>query len=377
MHAVRKLKRILAAVLLAALLLCAVLLTNVDLRTGLMDRLRCPECPRNPRTDKWYSLSPEGATCVDGSPWRARIRFGDPDRLIIYLLGGGMVLDDDSQSRPYSTAGSAAFYYDNDLGVSSRRLETGLASSNPVNPFADWTILLLPYATGDFHVGSTGVHSGYANYAALMQVATLRLDTPRQLLITGCSAGGFGAAMLADDILAHFPDCPNVTLCVDGALLINDQWPQILAHRWRAPAEIADRCMSDNLTLDHLLALEAKHPGRVKMLFTSSTRDGDLAKFQSYIDGGAYLATAEGGQTYYENLCRMADGLQRLLPYAGLYIYDNLPYAGDGSLTSHTVLHSDHLFDPLQDGVSIADWMHAAVNGTVRSHGLDLLKSIS
>ena len=35
---------------------------------------------------------------------------------------------------------------------------------------------------------------------------------------------------------------------------------------------------------------------------------------------------------------------------------------------------NDTVFDKLEDGVSVADWIYAAVNGDVQSHGLALLE---
>ena len=41
--------------------------------------------------------------------------------------------------------------------------------------------------------------------------------------------------------------------------------------------------------------------------------------------------------------------------------------------TQHTII-SSNVFDKLEDGVSVADWIVAAVNGEVQSHGLALLE---
>ena len=35
---------------------------------------------------------------------------------------------------------------------------------------------------------------------------------------------------------------------------------------------------------------------------------------------------------------------------------------------------NDIVFDKLEDGVSVADWIYAAINGDVQSHGLALLE---
>lgn len=368
-------KRKLWMVLIPVCLLCiaaGILICNDHIRLALLDRIACPELPRNPRPGKWYSITPENARCADGSPWRGRIRTGDPDKLMIYLLGGGIVLDDASAARPHSTAGSAAFYYDHDLNVSTRRMQTGIAADLLENPFRDWTILMVPYATGDFHVGTSGIHNGYANFTALMDAAAQVLDAPEQLIITGYSAGGFGAAMLAGDILARFPETRNAVLCVDSALLIHPDWHGLLQDRWHAPEHILKHTQSDNLTLDHLLALHEEYP-QLKILFASSVRDGGLAKFQSYIDGGAYQTTPEGGNAYHEHLKTMVRTMQDQLPGAAFYLWDD---AGNAMPTGHTILYSSDVFHPFHDQTSVARWIWRALSGEIQSHGLELLKSL-
>lgn len=343
------------------------------------------ESPAKPETGVWYNVSPEGAISADGSPWQGRIRFGTENRLMLYFLGGGVSLDEYSAARSYTAVGGDAFYFDRDDGVSSRRVEGGIAGDGAQNPFRDWTIAVFPYTTGDFHAGAgeagytdlKGVdavihHNGYRNYAAMLDAILPLAGTPDALVIAGYSAGGFGAAMLADDIMDHFPDVDNVTLCVDGALLLHPDWRGIAENRWHAPEMILARTVSDNLTLDHLKALHALRGGDVKILFTSSTRDGALAMYQSYMDGGVYAPAEEYGDVYKKHLQDMVQALERDVPGAGIYIWE-LPYAQGSTLTRHTILTNDAVFEPMVSGVSIAQWMLDAAEGRVESYGLGLL----
>lgn len=95
----------------------------------------------------------------------------------------------------------------------------GLASDVKDSPFGDWSMILFPYATGDFHAG-TGefhytdkdgrekilYHNGYINYtAAMRQIIELAgIENVDTVLVTGYSAGGWGAALLADDIYTNY-----------------------------------------------------------------------------------------------------------------------------------------------------------------------------
>lgn len=361
-----------------ALLLCVLLLTAAaavlqddNLRLRLRENIRYPELAGEAVRGKWYSLSPADARCADGSAWKGRIRFGDEKKLIVYFLGGGLALDEYSAQRPYSTAGANAFYYDGDLGVSSRRIGAGLASDAPENPFSDWTLLMIPYATGDFHVGTEGVHRGYRNFQALLTLAQTYIGAPERLLIAGYSAGGFGAAMLADEVISYFP-CDNTTLLVDSALLINQNWKDVVKNRWKAPEVIVERTRTDNLTWDHLLALHQAHP-QVKLLFASTLRDGSLAKFQSYIDGGAYQTTDLGGESYCQSLRKMLAQAAEALPEMALYLWDDQP---SGGASGHAMLYSDAFFTTKWNESSMAEWVYAATQGELTSCGLNILQSL-
>lgn len=343
-------------------------------------------CPAEPKTGVWYAISPEGAYNADASCWSARIRMGSENRVLVYLLGGGVSLDAYSAARSATVMGSDGFYYDRDDGISEARTTNGIASAAQINPFRNWSVLVIPYTTADFHVGdgaadyvalsgeaSSICHSGYANCMAALEATKELLSHADTLLIAGYSAGGFGTAMLAEDIISYFPNALNITVCVDGALLLNDAWREVAQERWHAPEKIVNRIVTDNLTLDQLMALHEAYED-VKILFTCSLRDGGLVKYQSYIDGNAFEAREEYGDIMEANLRQTVGALQRGISTAGVYIWDDIPYAQTGSLTRHTILTSERLFVPMEDGVSVSEWIYDAVEGSVESYGLSLLE---
>ena len=343
------------------------------------------ECPADPKLGEWYWITPEGTVNSDGSPWRGQIKLGSENKLMVYLLGGGVSLDAYSASRSYSAVGNAAFYYDRDDGVSDARLKNGIGSDDVHNPFRDWTVVVAPYTTADFHAGAgeasypaadgkeTAIyHRGYSNCMALLEAARPLVGEPEALLIAGYSAGGFGAAMLAEDIMGYFPETENITVCADGALLINEDWKNVAAERWHAPRKILDRITTGNLTLDHLTALHENHPD-VKILFACSLRDGGLAKYQSYIDGNEYAAGEGYGDLMEANLRNTVAALRERIPGCGVYVWDDLPYGDFDTLTKHTILTSASMFENMEGG-TIGKWIHDAVEGKVESYGLKLLE---
>ena len=66
----------------------------------------------------------------------------------------------------------------------------------------------------------------------------------------------------------------------------------------------------------------------------------------------------------------MVKGLQENIPGIGIYIRNHAEYAEIHN-TQHTII-SSNVFEKLEDGVSVSDWIYAAVKGDVQSHGLTL-----
>lgn len=342
------------------------------------------ECPETPKIGRWYRVSPEGAVCADGSQWSGRIRIGKENRVLVYLLGGGVSVDEYSAARSYTATEEDIFYYDRDDGWSEIRLQNGIGSSDTRNPFRDWTIIVIPYTTGDFHAGSGEAqytalngesavirHRGYDNCMAMLRETQMFAGEPEALLIAGYSAGGFGTAMLADEIIDFFPKTKNVTVCVDGALLINDQWKAVAEERWHTPEAIAQCMKTGNLILDCLTALHEERLD-VKILFVCSLRDGGLAKYQSYLDGNAYAVEEEYGERMKAYLRETVTELQTRIPDCGVYIWDDLPYGNSDKLTKHTILTHAAMFEDLQ-GASVGEWIADAISGKIENYGLHLL----
>ncbi len=99
-------------------------------------------------------------------------------------------------------------------------------ADNPANPVKDWSIVYIPYCTGDLHTGSTKKdyfnargavlppnfpiplpqlnpaftleHRGFDNFMVVLDWMKKNIDKPKNVLVTGSSAGGYGAT-------ANFP----------------------------------------------------------------------------------------------------------------------------------------------------------------------------
>lgn len=336
-----------------------------------------PKLNGEPKIGQWYSIYPEGAKSSDGSEWYGLMRLGSRDKVIVYFFGGGVSINE------YTAAHPESFYAAN-ANNQAFLTDGGISSGGKENLFRDWTILVCPYSTGDFHTG-TGeypytddsgnqkvlYHNGYLNYSLFLDETLKYVGAPDTLLVTGFSAGGFGTSLLADDVISRFPSVSNATVVVDSSLLLMDNWHDVAANIWHSPEEILERLHTNNIVLDSLTALSDKRGDSVKILFDCSVRDGELAKYQSYIDTGVSNANAETGDVFQANLKAMVEGLQQNIPNVGIYIWDGYSYLFDKNLTQHTII-STKFFAPLNGGRSICDWIMDAVNGDVQTYGLDL-----
>lgn len=347
--------------------------------------LQYPDLKEHPTVGKWYRVTSSEMKTSEGGKYRAFFKKGSENKVIIYFAGGGVSINEETaRDDTYNTSEISI-----DMLANVTMNMGGLASDGEGSPFKDWSIILFPYATGDFHAG-TGefhytdkdgkekilYHNGYVNYAQTMQkvIELAGVDNPEAVIVTGYSAGGFGAALLSDDIFTnYFPNTKSKNVLVDASLLLHDDWHTIATDVWQTPKEISDKLTSNNLTLDCLAALREKYGNDIHLLFDCSTRDGDLAKVQNYFDTGVMDVTEKDGDIYQQILKDTIPQFTELS--VSLFIWDGLPWYDDPrNLTAHTIIATPTVWLQFEEQKqSIAGWLADAVNGELKDYGLDLI----
>ena len=230
-----------------------------------------PELTGEPEIGKWYAVDVDDAVSSDGSKWQGYFRKGSENKVVLYFYGGGFSVNDYTAARSMDVDGG--FYnprLNTGLNVMTYAIkEWGIGNSADENIFRDWTFIGVPYCNGDFHSGTnvkeytaldgsikTIQYVGYDNYRKLItKLFNYIDDSPEQLLVTGSSAGGFGAAILADDAIELFNNPQDVTVHIDSSLLITEDWHDIMVREWNSPKALSDVVTGDNITLDSLVAL--------------------------------------------------------------------------------------------------------------------------
>ena len=372
----------------------------MDIKTrllvGLLKMTQFPQIPSEPKAGKWYGIPLKGCVSSDGKEAHAGFRKGTENKLVILLFGGGVSWNEFMAARPNSVYGNPdkiSFYACGDGGLVAdlaARIGIHTLSKKESNPFRNWNMLAIPYTTGDFHCGTGDFpytaldgskqvlhHHGYTNYRAALQETMRHIGhNPEQILVTGFSAGGFGTALLTDDVMRTFPNCSDVTSYVDSGFMIYPGWPEVARNVWKAPKEIAERIHSDNITLDCLQALKQDHGERVKIAFSCSTRDAALSEYINYVEKDQLYADKESGIQFQKELKQMCDELQQAIPNIALYIFDtpdeNAAKKAEG-LTKHCIGAADKM---VVEGITAAQWLCDAVCGNPRQIGLSLLDQI-
>lgn len=347
--------------------------------------LQYPEIKENPKINKWYRVSDKEMKDSEGNKYHALFKKGSENNVLIYFAGGGVSVNEETaKDDTYNTKLVKPDYLANitmNMG--------GLASDIEGSPFKNWTLILFPYATGDFHSG-TGefkyidtdgkekilYHNGYNNYTLAMKeiVDKAGIDNPDKMVVTGYSAGGFATALLSDDIYTnYFPNAKSKNVLVDASLLLNDDWHNIATNVWQTPKSISDKLTTNNLTLDCLKALNEKYGDDIHLLFTSSTRDGDLAKVQNYFDTGVMDVNEERGDVYQQILKDTIPEFKEA--NVSLFIWDGLSWYNDPrNLTAHTIIATPAVWLPFEEQKkSITEWLNDSINGELTDYGLDLV----
>ena len=102
---------------------------------------------------------------------------------------------------------------------------------DPRNPFADWSMVYVPYCTGDLHLGTvttpysptlTVQHKGFVNGTAALDALASTFPDATEIVVAGESAGAAPAPLYAGLAADRLPDA-SVTVLADGAGSYPDQ----------------------------------------------------------------------------------------------------------------------------------------------------------
>ena len=352
-----------------------------------------PLLPERPVKKTWYRLLIPEASSGDGSDYHIYIKGGTRNRLCIFLSGGGVAWDEYTAARPVTVGklvGNQPNFYWNNLRPITEFMNVGfgmMETNSGHNPFDDWCFIVITYATGDFHVGNNDfafetedggedvLHfNGHKNFLEGMKQAVKFFPAPVQLLIAGDSAGAFAVPALTPEIVEnYYPDCPDVTLFSDSALLRFDGWRETARDVWKAENRIWSAIHTDNIVLDWYRKLYKDYGDRFRYLYACSTRDYLLSAYYNAANGGTYTTDEEMQEIFYGQLQELLAELKAEIPGIGLFLNDwKAPYTKGGTI--HTAVRRPWFY--IRNGArdTMAQWLFDAVHGRVYDVGLEKLE---
>jgi hypothetical protein len=336
---------------------------------------------------QWVWVPIEGALCRDGSSTGIGVNLGSKsDKLMIFLEGGGACFND--QSCGYlnpSQFGSTNFT----TQVVDAEGKTGIfdrtASNNPV---ADWNFVYIPYCTGDIHSGNnvTGADAGsasisnqhfvgYANVGIDLQRIVPTFPGLSQVLLTGISAGGFGAAANYVQVAKAFSPVPVFSLDDSGppmeAPYTATCQQQQCADLWGLDKTILKDCGGDCTNPSSYQLDYAKHVGKaypnVPFGLIESEQDMVITLFfglgtnNGANDCNGTILTSESGSTF-------TMGLEDIRAKLMNSNFGSFIFGGN----AHTSLLSNFTTNTrTSDGVLLTDWVSQLIAGKVTNVGLD------
>ena len=166
----------------------------------------------------WEQVVPGGdCQCADGSEFRFWVREANPQKVVFYLQDGGACFsaetcapDRDLYQATINEGPSGGGIFD---------------FADERNPFADYSVVFVPYCTGDVHLGNTTTeyepdltiqHKGYVNGSAALDHLGASFPGASDVVVIGESAGSVAAPLYGGLVSDRLPDA-RVTVLADGS----------------------------------------------------------------------------------------------------------------------------------------------------------------
>ena len=314
---------------------------------------------------QWQTVVPGGDTvCSDGTPYRFFVHPGDPAKLLVEFEGGGACWNAETCEAPIYTR---RIVLDPAEVIRLGLLQGVYERTRADNPLRDFTHVYIPYCTGDLHWGNatqtyagskgpyTVHHRGALNAKAALQWTYENVLAPSQLLVAGCSAGGYGATAWSADVMMHYPGASAAHLSDSAAGIVPQDFFASVLGTWGVRGSPAWPPIA-SLDIDRLdlerTTLADMYDGVAGHLPLAT-----FAQFNTLLDSTQVFYYQRSGGTPQDWSARMLASVAR--------IQANNPnftaYTAPGS--QHCVINRSELYTTAVAGVRLVDWLRALVAG--------------
>jgi cysteine-rich repeat protein len=324
--------------------------------------------PLQPPAMTWQFVEVPGTKCIDGLPAGFSINHNPAStKLFIYMEGGGACFNQFCESLFTRSSNQPS-----NGGVFDR--------TNQANPVRDWSWVYIPYCTGDVYGGQAETmlagklrhFYGYSNHTAFLErlVPSFTID---QVVLSGASAGGFGAVVNFAQTQRAYGDVPVVLIDDSGPPLSADVFPPCLQTLWRTTwgldktiiAECGAACSDPSRFVGEAFDQIGRTFPAMRGGVFSSVGDNTIRTFAGYGWSGGYnmcgsIPTAATAPVYQAGLDALRTKVMQNLPGLGTYYIPG---------SSHTVLRTANYYATTVAGTSVAQWIQNAVTGTTAHLG--------
>ena len=304
-------------------------------------------------TPTWETVdAPSDCMCADGSAFHFYLREASPTKVLFYLEGGGACFSGD-MCKPGSGT-----YSENISPVSKLEDSPGIFDfANPENPFADYSVVYVPYCTGDVHAGNitkdygNGVvtqHKGFVNASNALDTMIKRFPNTTQLVVAGSSAGSFPTPVFAGMAGDQLPNA-DLKVFADSSGAVPDAMGFVIGN-WGTLETLPDWPEIEGLTVDqftpaYTFIKAAEHNPKIRFARHDFAFDSVLSSF-------ARMAGLSP-----DDLVSVMRTNESKVEATGVNVANWISPGDD-----HTIAVRDEFYTEEMNGVRFVDWFTAFMN---------------
>jgi hypothetical protein len=313
----------------------------------------------------WTWVGFPEARCANDTPTGIGVNLNSAsDKVLIFLKGGGQCHN--YQECVVDKQATDLDGFDESKLQSTLKVYKGILDrGSPVNVFADWNLVFVPYCTGDFHAGNRYSattqqhHVGHKNLLAYLARLVPTFAKAKQVVLAGTSAGGFGATLNYHWVQQAFGAIP-VDMIADSGPMADEQYlhPNLqstLRSTWGLDPTMPPDCASCTTGyLDDLLGYLGKTYPERRFGLVTSLGDATIRRF--YAEGLVPAKTDITAAEYQAGLDHLADTV--LAPYPNWKVF-YVPGEGHVFVTRGLGFKKTTV-----DGLGLSSWTQQLVGGS-------------
>lgn len=332
---------------------------------------------------------------LDSSEYSFFFKQGKDDKLLVFFEGGGACWDAATCNSSISAEGA---YISTLIQTDPQALNGIFDQNNHDNPFRKYSIVYLPYCTGDIHSGSRDTqypnvfglpdadgnvlstitihHRGFDNFLAARHWLGTRFNSHHveHLVVAGNSAGSYGAALAINHLSKDFSNADTSLILDSGDGIVIDEFVSA------AMTENGSWGYTQNIPQWTSGIGEVINSGFANPFEFSSAFFGAIAMNNPQVKISQFSTSWDAVQTLFYNIMNVqaASGSPQQWTdlsaevYASWIINNNISLNILSSAANyrfflapgceHTMLRGSRLYTIESAGVKLSDWLDAAVD---------------